>query len=373
MDPTTAALYEAHADEWVARRRPRAIEDGRLDAFAGRLRPGVRVAELGCGPGWYAGHLHALGFRVVALDLAAAMLSEAARRAPHVARVRADLAALPFADRSFDAAWASAAYQHVPRPELPLALARLHLALRPGALVELTLANLRDATPTSDELASGEGERRSDRDIMQGRLFCYHTEERMRALVEGAGFEDIDIKPVTGTFWLAVRARRARSLPDLVGPGLRLLTCGLNPSLYAADVGIPFGRPGNRFWPAMRIAGLVAGERDPLDAFRQGVGMTDVVKRATASAHELRADECAAGLTRVEALVRHYQPGATCFVGLEAWRQVVDRRAQPGWVDGGFGGRPAYLMPSTSGRNAHARLDDLVTHLRRVARGESAQ
>src|SRR6202158_2293686 len=319
MDTTTAALYEAHAHEWVAQRRPRALEDARLVAFAGRVRQGAHIAELGCGPGWYAAHLHDLGFRVVALDLAAAMLAEAARRAPGVARVRADLAACPFADRSFDAAWASAAYQHVPLRELPLALARLHLALRPGAVVELTLANLRDTNPTSEELAFGEGERRSDRDIMPGRLFCYHTAERMRALVEGAGFEDIDIQRVAGTFWLAVRVRRARSLPDLVGPGLRLLICGLNPSLYAADIGIPFGRPGNRFWPAMRGAGLVFGDRDPLAAFRRGVGLPDVVKRATASVRELRADECAAGLKRVEALVRLYRPGATCFVGLEAW------------------------------------------------------
>src|SRR5262249_18716312 len=128
-------------------------------------------------------------------------------------------------------------------------------------------------------------------------------------------------------------------------------------------------RPGNRFWPAARAAGLIARERDPLDAFRRGVGMTDLVKRATASASELRREEYAAGLRRIEALVRLYRPAVLCFVGLEGWRQVIDRHAQPGWVPGGFADNPAYLMPSTSGRNARVPLTELAAHLRIAASG----
>jgi hypothetical protein len=56
-----------------------------------------------------------------------------------------------------------------------------------------------------------------------------------------------------------------------------------------------------------------------------------------------------------------------CFVGLAGWRAAVDPLAAPGEQTGGFGGIPAYVMPSTSGANAHARLDDLVDHLRRAA------
>jgi len=147
---------------------------------------------------------------------------------------------------------------------------------------------------------------------------------------------------------------------------LRLLVCGLNPSIYSADCGIPFARPGNRFWPAARRAGLVVRERDPLAAFSRGLGFTDVVKRATAGASELSRTEYAKGLARVEALVRLYQPRATCFIGLDGWRAAVDRRAQPGWIADGFGGRPAYLMPSTSGRNARISLTQLAAHLRRA-------
>lgn len=375
MDTRTAAVYEAHAREWIAARRPRAIEDGRLDAFARRLRRRGRkcgrIADLGCGPAWYAEGLATLGFRVVAVDIAAAMLVAAGRRAPQLPRLRADLLALPFADRTLDGAWSSAAYQHLPRLDLPLALARLHSALRPGAPIELTLADLRHIEASPEELARGETERRFVDDKFPGRLFSFHTRERARALLAGAGFERIHIRSLAGTFWLVIQARRARSLPDLVGPDLRLLICGLNPSLYAAEIGVPFARPGNQFWPAARRARLIVRERDPLDALRRGIGMTDLVKRATAASGELRRDDYVAGLQRMEQLVRLARPRVTCFVGLEGWRHAADRTAQPGWIRGGFAGQPAYLMPSTSGRNARVPLADLAAHLRRAIRGQA--
>ena len=85
-----------------------------------------------------------------------------------------------------------------------------------------------------------------------------------------------------GEEWIDVDATRARTLPDTVGPGMRLLLVGLNPSEYAADAGAGFARPGNRFWPAALAAGLVTRTHDPFHALRvDGVGMTDLVKRAT--------------------------------------------------------------------------------------------
>ncbi len=364
MDRKTAAIYEARADEWIERRRPKAVEDGRLDALIQQLPLGGRVADLGCGPGWYAAQLSACGFKVVALDVATAMLAHAETRAPAAARVRADLSALPFLKQSLDGAWAANCYVHVRGRDLALALAHLHAALRPGAPVALSLANLAQLQPTARALQRGDGERRFKQSELPGRLFAGVTPERALALLEGAGFEHITIEPLNDAFWLWVRARRARTLPDFVRPGLRLLICGLNPSVYSADAGVPFARPGNRFWAAARAAGLVDTERAPFDALRRGIGMTDLVKRATSGAAELRRDEYVAGLRRVEALVRRYRPAAVCFVGLDGWRAVADRGAQPGWIAEGFAGRPAYLMPSTSGRNAHASLVNLAAHLR---------
>jgi TDG/mug DNA glycosylase family protein len=369
MDARTRSAYESNAAAWSSARRPKAIEDGRLASFARRLRRRGRVADLGCGPGWYAARLRALGHRAIALDAARAMLDEVGRREPSLPRVCADLLHLPFRDRSLDAAWAVNCYQHVPAGDLPLALARLHGTLRPGAPIELTMASLDHANPTKIERNRGEAQRRFEGDEFRGRLFTLMSEGRLRDLLDGAGFDRVRIDALRNPFWLRARARRARSLADLVGPDLCLLVCGLNPSLYSADSGVPFARSGNRFWAAARLAGLIVRERDPLAAFARGIGFTDLVKRATGGADELEGNEYTAGLGRVERLARLHRPGVVCFVGLDGWRRAIDRKAMPGWIGGGFGGRPAYLMPSTSGRNARVSLAILACHLRRAARG----
>lgn len=371
MDARTRRIYEASAPRWIEARSPRHIANGRLAAFARKLPRGAVVADLGCGPGWYAEWLRQHGFTAVALDATRAMLHHAGNNAPHLARVQGDAAALPFRRHSLDAAWATASYQHLPRAALPLALAQLHWALKPAAPIEMTLANLEFANPTPSQRRAGEVQRRFADDTFRGRLFSLYSAQRARDLLEGAGFSDIEVScEEENAFWLILRARRDLSLPDLVAPRLRLLVCGLNPSIYSAERGIGFARPGNRFWSAARAAGLVEREREPLHALARGIGMTDLVKRSTTASSKLLPAEYAAGLARVERLVRLHKPGAVCFVGLEGWRRTTDPRAQVGWIAGGFAGRPAYLMPSTSGRNASARLEALVEHLR-IASGET--
>lgn len=190
--------------------------------------------------------------------------------------------------------------------------------------------------------------------------------DRLRDLVVGAGFSVDDV--VVEDLSIRMRAHRERTLADTVGSGMRLLVCGLNPSVYAADAGVGYARPGNRFWPAARAAGIVERDREPVDALvHHGMGMTDLVKRATTGASVLTAAEYRAGSARVERLVRWLRPAAVCFVGLAGWRAAVDPRAAAGEQAAGFGGMPAYVMPSTSGANAHARLDDLADHLRAAA------
>lgn len=160
----------------------------------------------------------------------------------------------------------------------------------------------------------------------------------------------------------------ALTLPDWVAPGMRLLICGLNPSIYAAQARVPFARPGNRFWAALLAAGLATVDRDPDHALtHHGIGFTDLVKRATVAASELSTDEYAAGLRRVERLCRRYRPGALCMVGLAGWRAAADRKATTGWQQRRLGGVPVYVMPNTSGLNASTQLDGFVEHLRAAA------
>ena len=192
---------------------------------------------------------------------------------------------------------------------------------------------------------------------------------RAHDLLAGGGF-DVESSTARPSGSVVFRARRARTLADTVAPGMRLLVCGLNPSLYTADAGVPYARPGNRFWPAALAAGLVTTDRDPLDALvSHGIGFTDQVKRATPSIETVTTTEFRTGITRVERLVAWLEPDAVLVVGLAGWRAGVDRRARPGWQADGLGGRPVYVMPSTSGLNAHATPADLAAHLR--AAGEA--
>ena len=234
------------------------------------------------------------------------------------------------------AAVAGWTYPHLPSELLPLALADLHRELQPNAPVRLRVP--------------------------------INNDQRFADVCHGAGFSieyrDSQPKP-DGNEWISVRARRVLTLADTVGPGMRLLICGLNPSPSSAETGVGFYRPGNRFWPAALQVGLVSRDRDPRHALlAHGVGMTDLVKRPTRTAAELSADEYREGLDRVRRLTEWLRPNAVCFVGLAGWRAAVDRRAVAGPQPDRLGPSPVYLMPSTSGLNAHSHLPDLARHLK---------
>jgi TDG/mug DNA glycosylase family protein len=265
--------------------------------------------------------------------------------------VQGDLEALPFGSNTLHGAWAHMSYLHVPRVRFPLALADLHRTLVVGAPVEIQVLA---GDYEGDALAA---------DRLGSRFFASWTPERLADVLVGAGF-DVGAIDVEGDF-VRAGAVRARTLPDVIGPGMRLLVVGLNPSLYSADVGVGYARPGNRFWPAACGTGLVTRDRDPSHALRvHGIGMTDLVKRATSNASGLHPDEYRTGMARVDRLVRWLEPDAVCFVGLTGWRVAVDRNATAGPQPTRIGDRPVYVMPSTSGANAHARLDALGEHLR---------
>jgi TDG/mug DNA glycosylase family protein len=237
---------------------------------------------------------------------------------------------------------------------MPLAFAHLHRSLALGAPAVLTALVGDDEGVLTD----------SD---LPGRFFSRWPPERFAELVTGAGFAVESLEVVNDATWLW--ARRERTLPDFVGPGMRLLVCGLNPSLVAADAGFGYAGATNRFWPAAVAAGLVTRPREPLAVLSvDGVGMTDLVKRATPRADELSPDEYRAGADRVRRLVSWLRPAAVLFVGLAGWRAAVDRRAVPGWQPDGFAGVPAYVIPSTSGLNARTRLAELVDHMRRAVK-----
>jgi TDG/mug DNA glycosylase family protein len=345
VERDTIGVYEANAAAWRAQRPPTLVDDAR--AFATDVGDRVRV-DLGCGPGTYLPHL---GRPVVALDAAYAMLELAREEHPDAWAVQGDLEALPFRRGSLGGSWARASYLHVRRERLPWALLQLHRALTLGAPAAFTFLQGANEGPLPGDFP--------------GRFFAQWEPEPLRDVLVGAGFEVERVATSSNREWISVRVTRARTHPDFVGPGMRVLVCGLNPSVYAADQGVGFARPGNRFWPAALASGLASRDRDPGHALREhGIGMTDLVKRATPNANMLTKDEYRDGAARVQRLVEWLRPRVVCFVGLTGWRTAVDPKAVAGLQPSPFGGRPAYVMPNTSGVNAHVQLPDVVAHLR---------
>jgi TDG/mug DNA glycosylase family protein len=167
-----------------------------------------------------------------------------------------------------------------------------------------------------------------------------------------------------------------RTIPDVIGPGLAVLFCGINPGLYSAATGRHFARPGNRFWPALHRAGftprqLLPAEQEKLLGYRLGV--TNLVARATAAAAELTAAELTAGARVLAGKVRRYRPEWVAVVGVTAYRVAFGRpKATFGPQDEAIGGTRIWVLPNPSGLNAHYTVDRLAAayaELRATAAG----
>jgi TDG/mug DNA glycosylase family protein len=155
-----------------------------------------------------------------------------------------------------------------------------------------------------------------------------------------------------------------KPLRDVVGPDLKVLFCGINPSLMSFERGHHFARPGNRFWPALHQSGwtprLMTPDEDA-DLPALGIGITNVVDRPTRAAAELSDDELREGAAALAELVGRIQPGVVAIVGLGAYRVGFGKPdATVGPQDEPIGGRPAWVLPNPSGLNAHYQLPDLV-------------
>lgn len=161
-------------------------------------------------------------------------------------------------------------------------------------------------------------------------------------------------------------------MPDLVAPGLRVLFCGINPGLYSAATRHHFARPGNRFWPALRDAGFTDRLLRPWEERRLlqvGLGVTNLVARATAAADELTRDELRNGRRRLAAKVRRYRPRCVAVLGIGAFRTAFERpRAVAGLQVERLGGSAVWVLPNPSGLNANHQRADLARAFRALRR-----
>src|SRR5689334_4735648 len=153
-----------------------------------------------------------------------------------------------------------------------------------------------------------------------------------------------------------VAAAHDKLLDDLLEPGLRVVFAGINPGLYSAATGYHFARPGNRFWPALHNSGFTGrlfrpDEQEQLLGL--GLGITNVVGRATARADELRPEEFVRGASILNEKIARLQPRWLAVVGVTAYRSAFGHRdATVGPQDAAIGGTQVWVLPNPSGLNA---------------------
>lgn len=160
-------------------------------------------------------------------------------------------------------------------------------------------------------------------------------------------------------------------VPDVMARGLDVLFCGVNPGLRSAEVGHHFAHPGNRFWKLLYLAGLTDRVLVPEDErllLTYGIGVTNLVERATRSADEVSSTELGQGAQALRGKVRLYRPSNVVVLGISAYRAAFESpRALPGLQPGRFGPSRMWMLANPSGRQAHYRMSDMVDQMRQVS------
>lgn len=174
---------------------------------------------------------------------------------------------------------------------------------------------------------------------------------------------------------------RDAEVPDLLPTApdtpLRLLFVGINPGLWTAATGTHFAHPGNRFYPALLRGGVI---EQPIDQAlgmtdddrtmmrERGIGITNLVRRATAKASELSAAELREGGLALTALVARHRPRVVAVAGITAYRAAFGLpKATQGRQPEGLAGAELWVVPNPSGLNAHETVASLATAYREVA------
>lgn len=175
-----------------------------------------------------------------------------------------------------------------------------------------------------------------------------------------------------------LRSYTNASVPDLLGPGLKLVFVGINPGLWTAATQTHFAHPGNRFYPALRLAGIIDRELDRADGMTdedrayllgRGIGISNLVNRATTRADELSAVELRAGPARLEALIQQWTPKVVAVAGITAFRTAFSRpRASLGRQPNDLAGAELWVVPNPSGLNAHETIPSLAAAYAEPAR-----
>ncbi|MER5783769.1 G/U mismatch-specific DNA glycosylase [Streptomyces mobaraensis] len=172
-----------------------------------------------------------------------------------------------------------------------------------------------------------------------------------------------------------LEAARDLLVPDVLADGLDVLFCGINPGLMSAATGHHFARPGNRFWPVLYASGFTPRRLHPSEQHllpQYGLGITNVVARATARADELIDEEFREGGRLLVEKVERLRPRWLAVAGVTAYRTAFgDKKARIGPQERTIGTTRIWALPNPSGLNAHWSLATMAEEFGRLREAAS--
>ena len=161
----------------------------------------------------------------------------------------------------------------------------------------------------------------------------------------------------------------ASAVPDVLGPGLRVVFCGINPGFVSDAAGAHFANPRNDFWRLLHAAGFTSRLYEPFEQFEllgEGIGLTNAAPRTTRGSGDLRRADFAGAAERLERLAVDLRPGRIAFVGKEAYRGAFNERPELGPQERRLGETGLFVLPSTSPANAAVPWDERLRWFRKL-------
>ena len=157
------------------------------------------------------------------------------------------------------------------------------------------------------------------------------------------------------------------AVPDVLGPGLRVVFCGINPGHWSARAGAAFANPRNDFWRLLHAVEFTPRQLEPAqqaELLDYGVGLTNAAKRTTRGSGDLRAADFAGARERLEAMANEFEPRVIAFVGKAAYQGVFRERPDLGPQERTLGNTRLFVLPSTSPANAAVPWDERLRWFR---------
>jgi TDG/mug DNA glycosylase family protein len=151
------------------------------------------------------------------------------------------------------------------------------------------------------------------------------------------------------------------AVPDVLGPGIRVVFCGINPGHWSAAAEAAFANPRNDFWRLLHAAGFtpkVLLPEEQGELLRYGIGLTNAARRTTRGSSDLRKADFAGAAERLQEIARDLGPKAIAFVGKVAYTGVFGGRAEHGLQERRLDGTALFVLPSTSPANAAVPWDE---------------